>query len=910
MRFRFKSLCLAALMLPTASSAARQTPSEERVLRIQPALTDEFDRRPNIVQRKLVKRPRVALVLSGGGARGIAAIGVFKSFEKNNIPVDFVVGTSMGSILGGLYASGYSPLQLSDLVDSTNWEEVLSFTEDSRRSEMFLDQKIAKERSVLVLRFDGFEPIIPSAFSTGQRLTNYLNLLTLQSVYHPSPGFDDLEISFRAVTTDLISGKRIIIDRGDLTDALRASIAVPLLFSPVPIDTTEQMDGGLVSNIPVDVARQWGADIVVAVDVTSPLRPKDKLNAPWEYADQIMGIMMQEANKRALEQADVVIKPDIGGHLSSDFTGLQYLIKIGEACSDSVVPVVKTMISSRLSVFQGNRNIEFKNPKLVDASAVPPQLRGVVSGDHVSELELKKSMVQLYQSGDYDSLEVVVEQNEVSSTLQLITVLYPVLDAVEFKGNGSIASDTLMIPFRPLMGRRINAHRTGEALKEIISNYRRQGYPLARIQKADLDRSTGRVTVEIEEGVVYRMDIVGTKKTKDYVIWREVPLDNGDILQVSKVAEGIRNLYGTGLFEQVSMAIRKEGDNNILVIKARERSTDLIRLGLVIDSERNAQPSIDVRNENLFGIGAELGLRFHGGSRNHSLLGEFKAIRIFDTYLTANVKGYSTVRDVNVFEFEQQTVSDPLHWDRVRVGEYREVKEGASLSFGTQLERLGSVTVEGRIENHRLYNVFEQRISNQSYKISSVRFGTRLDSQNRFPYPSDGILVNFSYETALVNVGNAVGFTKMQFEYSKYQQLFPRHVIRPRFVLGVADETLPLSEHFSMGGQHSFFGIREDNARGRQLIVGSLEYVYESPFKLFFDTYLKARYDLGAIWSAPEQIRIVDFMHGLGVGIAFDTPIGPAEFSLGRAFFFRKDILDNPLSLGPFIAYFSIGYSL
>ncbi|MBF8249027.1 MAG: putative esterase [Bacteroidetes bacterium] len=97
--------------------------------------------------------------------------------------------------------------------------------------------------------------------------------------------------------------------------------------------------------------------------------------------------------------------------------------------------------------------------------------------------------------------------------------------------------------------------------------------------------------------------------------------------------------------------------------------------------------------------------------------------------------------------------------------------------------------------------------------------------------------------------------------------------------------------------------------RGRQLIVGSLEYIYESPFKLFFDTYLKARYDLGAIWSSPEQIRIVDFMHGIGVGVAFDTPIGPAEFSLGRAFFFRKDILDNPLSLGPFIAYFSIGYS-
>ncbi len=904
---QFNAIAAAFLMiaLPLFSQDERQA----RVWKIQPEFLVADERIPSLVPIKRVKRQKIALVLSGGGARGIAAIGVFKSFEKNNIPIDFVVGTSIGSILGGLYASGYSTTQLSQLVDSTNWEELLSFTEDSRRGEMFLDQKIAKERSVLILRFDGFEPIIPSAFSTGQRLTNYLNLLTLQSVYHPNPSFDDLEISFRAVTTDLISGKRVVIDGGDLTDAMRASITVPLLFSTVPKDTMQLLDGGLVSNIPVDVARQWGADIVVAVDVTSPLRPAGKLNAPWEVADQLMGIMMQDANKRALEQADAVIKPDLGAHLSSDFTDLQSIIRKGEEYSDSAMQSIKTMLSSGLNFSQANGNTEFKNPKFVATADVPPQLAEVISSIRVSEIELKRSLVQLYQSGDYDSLEVVAEQNDANSTFHLHAVSYPVLEGVEFTGNRSIPSDTLMVPFHPLLGRRINAHRSQSALKEIIGYYRRLGYSLARIQKVALDRSTGRATIVIDEGTIYRMDIVGTKETKDYVIWREVPLDNGDILQISKVAEGIRNLYGTGLFEQVSIGIRKEGDNNILVIKARERSTDLIRFGLVIDSERNAQPSIDVRNENLFGMGAEIGLRFFGGSRNRSFIGEFKAIRIFDTYLTANLKGYSTVRDVNVFAFEPQTVADPLHWERTRVGEYREVKEGASLSFGTQLERLGSVTVEGRIENHRVSNIFEQQVSNQSYKISSIRFGTRLDTQNRFPYPSDGILVNFSYETALVNVGNAIGFTKMSFEYSKYQQLFPRHVIRPRFVLGVADETLPISEHFSLGGQHSFFGIREDNARGRQLIVGSLEYIYESPFKLFFNTYLKARYDLGAIWSTPEQIRIVDFMHGIGVGVAFDTPIGPAEFSLGRAFFFRKEILDNPLSLGPFIAYFSIGYS-
>ena len=104
--------------------------------------------------------------------------------------------------------------------------------------------------------------------------------------------------------------------------------------------------------------------------------------------------------------------------------------------------------------------------------------------------------------------------------------------------------------------------------------------------------------------------------------------------------------------------------------------------------------------------------------------------------------------------------------------------------------------------------------------------------------------------------------------------------------------------------------MREDNTRGRQLVVASLEYRYHSPISIFFDTYIKARYDLGSIWATAEQIRLKDLRHGVGLTLAFDTPIGPAEFSAGRSFFFRKELLDNPVSLGPLLLYFRIGYNL
>src|SRR5436309_1803176 len=120
---------------------------------------------------KFQKRPRIALVLSGGGARGATQIGVLKAFERHNIPIDFIAATSMGAIVGGLYASGYSPAEIESLALNTNWDEVLSLTEETKRTELFVDQKLQEDRSFLVVRFEGLEPVIPSAVSRGQRLT-------------------------------------------------------------------------------------------------------------------------------------------------------------------------------------------------------------------------------------------------------------------------------------------------------------------------------------------------------------------------------------------------------------------------------------------------------------------------------------------------------------------------------------------------------------------------------------------------------------------------------------------------------------------------------------------------------------------------------------------------------------------
>jgi NTE family protein len=679
-RFLSTSLvCAIGLLCIPLGAPARQSnelPGRGPLI-LRPEYVETNDRIPNILPIRVVKRPKVALVFSGGGVRGISGVGVLKSFERNGIPVDYIVGTSIGAIVGGLYACGYSTRDLENLVATTDWKDVLSYSDESERRDLFLDQKLAKDRSSLIFRFQGLEPVIPSSYSTAQRLTNYLNILTLQGIFHPNPSFDDLKIPFRVVTTDLVSGKRVVIDRGDLAEALRAAVSVPLLFSPVIRDTMQLMDGGLVSNIPVDVAREIGADIVIAVDATSPLRPVEQLKAPWEVADQIITIMMQLANRQQLQHADIVVRPELGNHLASDFSGLDSLIHAGEAAGDAAAPTILKLLMERREALlrASNHTRVFHSPRVeFDPAAVAEDfahaLRSWNLKEEISEREVLLLLARLHDTGEYADVSAEAAWDETRTQLRIRPQRNPVLTGVTFVGNNEIPSDTLLQPFLPLIGRRVNTNNTRAAIEELLGMYRDHGYSLARIRQASFDPASGRAVIVIDEGMVERREIKGTKKTKDYVLWREMPLKGREVFTVAKAAQSIRNLYSTNLFEQVLITVRDdhvaENIHHIVEVRVRERPTELIRLSLRVDNERSVQPSVDIRDENFLGIGSELGVSAFGGLRNRYYSGGFKAMRIFNSYLTFDLKGFYSVRDA--YAFHNEPIADPTRWNRVRNG--------------------------------------------------------------------------------------------------------------------------------------------------------------------------------------------------------------------------------------------------
>lgn len=901
------------LLLSATTFAQREGDSQGRVVHIQPSVVGRPDNFPNFVHQQKIRRPKIAVVLSGGGSRGIASVGVLQSLEQHGVPIDIIVGTSMGSIVGGLYAAGYTPDELKQLADTTAWDEVISYSDESARRDLFLDQKNREERSFLAVRFKGLEPIIPSAFSTGQRLTNLLNLLSLQALYHPDTSFDDLGIRFRAVATDLVSGKQIVLDEGNPSEAMRASMTVPLLYTPVTKDSVELVDGGLIANIPVDVARTLGADLVIAVDVTSPLRPRTKLSQFWEVGDQIMGIMMQASNREQLAKADIVVRPRLEGHLASDFSHLDSVIVDGKMATDSLVGVIETKLHDSWSS-ELPPDIIYAKTRIVGDTAVlsgmpSGPLRSGIGREGTTQRDIQMIVDRLYDSGKFSSVSADIVDTSDTSTISFSSAKYPVLKMVRVEGNHLIPTESILTPFEPLLNKNINARQVQNALKEVLRQYRHSGYSLARFRSINFAPDSGIASLSIDEGTIYRMDIVGTKKTRDYVIWRELPLKRNDVFEISKMAEGIRNLNGTNLFEQVTVGTHREDGRNVVEINVKERSTELIRLGMRIDNERGIQPSIDIRDEDFLGIGSDLGAGYFGGLRNRNYYGEFKATRIFNSYFTFNLRGYYKLYDF--YTYGNDSTNSEAHWNRYRTGEYREEHEGVSAAFGTQLERLGTMTVEGRVESQRVWSTSGQfPLSPENFGISSIKVATTIDTKDRYPYPTAGVLMNLSYESALVKLIQAPGFTKFYFSYDSYATLFGTQTLHPRLVVGIADQTLPITEQFSIGGQNNFFGLEENDSRGPGIFVASLEYRWKLPFKIFFDTYFKARYDLGTLWPSPGSISLANLRHGIGVTVGLDTPIGPAEFSVGKSFFTRTDLSKPLVSYGPFITYFSIGYEL
>lgn len=284
---------------------------------------------PSTQANSQIPRKKVGLVLSGGGAKGMAHIGALKVIEKAGIPIDYVVGTSMGSIIGGLYSIGYTPEQMDSLVRKQDWQFLLS--DRTPRKEKNLSEREADEKYIISVPFSKIAiKEVTGGLIKGQNIANLFSELTLG--YHDSISFNRLPIPFACVSENIVNGEEYVFHEGILAQAMRASMAIPGVFTPVRMDDMVLIDGGVINNYPVDIARQMGADIIIGVDVQSELKPADELDGAGAILGQLVDLMGQETYLKNLSETNVHIKVDVKGFSAASFsqTAIDSLINRGE----------------------------------------------------------------------------------------------------------------------------------------------------------------------------------------------------------------------------------------------------------------------------------------------------------------------------------------------------------------------------------------------------------------------------------------------------------------------------------------------------------------------------------------------------------------------------------------------------
>ena len=279
-----------------------------------------------------LKKPKIGLVLSGGGAKGFAHVGVLKVIEEAGVKIDFIGGTSMGAVIGGLYASGYNATQIDSIVRVTNFDNLLM--DYIPRSSKNFYEKRNDELYALVLPFNKLKIGAPQSLSRGMFNYNLFNSLTLH-VRHVRD-FKQLPIPFLCIATDIERGEQVIMDKGVLAQALYASSALPSVFSPVILEDRFLIDGGVTNNYPIEEVRKLGADIIIGVDVQNGLRDREQLRDGTKILFQITNLQMIEKMKLNSKNTDIYIKPDIKDYGAVSFEKAAEIMLKGEEAAFSV----------------------------------------------------------------------------------------------------------------------------------------------------------------------------------------------------------------------------------------------------------------------------------------------------------------------------------------------------------------------------------------------------------------------------------------------------------------------------------------------------------------------------------------------------------------------------------------------
>jgi NTE family protein len=831
--------------------------------------------------------PLIGLALSGGGSRGMAHIGALMALEEAGLAPDFIAGVSAGAIVGGLYASGYTPGELAELVAQVDWRAL--FTDAPEQTSLFLGQKEERATYTLQLRLEGLRPVLPTSYITGQRMSGLLSDLTFRGEYRANGDFDALRVPFRAVCTDLLTAERVVLDSGSLSQAMLASSAVPVLLSAVRRDGHLLVDGGLVDAVPVDEVVAMGAELVIVSDVSAALRPANRMNNPLEVVDQVMSITMLGPKQQALERADLVVAPELPGHLSTDFDFLDTLVTAGYRAARAAIARWEESDSTRhrvrLDGVHPGDGPALQVRSVIVGGGSPAQrtrARELFEGGLVGRVTdrggLAMAALRLLEDGtlEDDVLRVLAASDAdtlagrpVEVDLEVDLTSRPLLREIRFEGTTLYDPPELRRALRSRTGEPVDRRTVAADVAALERYYRERGYLLPVVRQVRFDSLSGGLTFVVDEGIVRTVRFEGLVQTRPLVVRRELPFHEGEPFGALSVQQTIENIYGTGLFERVAIEPARDPAGGLdVLVRVTERPADRVRLGLHYLEEQQTEGYLEYADENLMGLGGKLGVRGLLGVRRQGVSFDTRLDRLFRTYLTYQVAGGWRSEEVYAYSGDH------------RSGTYQESGWDLLLAVGQQVRRLGQLRLGLRLENVRAATLEGVAIEDAYHRIRGLELRSIVDTRNRIPFPTSGTRQEFVYETAADALDGSISYVRLELAMESFFTV-GRSTFHPHLFFGTADNTLPAVRWYRLGGMDSFYGYARDQVRGRQVLLLSGEYRYRIPWGPVAPLVVSLRYDWGGGWAEADSFALKDMRSGLGIKLSVDSILGPLEVAYG-----------------------------
>lgn len=836
------------------------------------------------------RKPRLGIALAGGGARAASSLGVLRVLEREGIQVSAIAGTSMGAIIGGLFAAGYTADEVEVMLLKNDWNDI--FQDTPPRIFLTPEQKKTDTQHLIEFNFIGGRFIPPPGLSAGQKLAALLSEKTIAASFEAGHDFNRLAIPFRAVATDMETGEPVAIGKGPLHDAIRASAAIPFIFQPVEVNGRFYIDGGASKNLPVDVVKAMGAEIVIAVD---PLEKpqKGRPTSLFDMANRVITLQVEKESVRQAGLADIVIQPDVSAYSFTDFPRMKEIIKIGEDAAIAALPKIRELLRKgtvrpaeqryRITGFTISGNKIVQNEDIMKAITIEP------AGMELSSADIENLLAAIYDMGVFEQADLDLVKDAAGYHASLSVRENPVVTSIEITGNSLIPTDEIMSALNWQLNQPLNSVTVSRSLNRLLDHWRKQGYILARVEHTTM-RQDGILDIKIYEGRIDDIRLIGQRRTRSSLVRREIATIIGQPLNIKTLEQDIQHLYALGYFEYLALGIEDSGkDGLVLVFKVKERPRGRVGLGLRYDLEDSFTGLTDIIFDNVTGRGIRLYLNTRYGNYTDITLGYHSPV-LLRTRFVHTIEGFYRQRTYNIYQNKDLAAGIDI------------ARAGLDISFGYQWFRIGDTYIRYRYTEDRTASVFGTALE-ENIHIGSLAFISTIDSLDRHPFASKGILFKGAYEAASKVYGSSREFRKASVSGQFNIPIGERHTVIIEAAGGAGSGDIPYHEKFGIGGadyliSHPLIGYKRREFVGANLLAFSAGYrlkLTEYQLKLIRAVYLNFTAQAANVWDTRDTVSTRNLRRGVGMGLHADTIVGPFRLDIGAG------------EEGRFEVYFSAG---